>query len=593
MQGRFEKFAIACFVIALLSTLLFVLATALGPLSFSVCILARFINSAPASKSFRKSASSPQASSSFAVCEENFKELRTLEESHERQNFQLQELDDILSTSDQSSPPRAIAALFYMDDLESCEEDVNLKVVVIEPVKWAASKEAESSFDANDADNDATAEIGGAILSFFYFFNYPCTASRVSTECALPLVSASFDLHIDFQVWLRLFLMGIVFHMRYGQSFKKSSTRLLCMVSLLSMQYYASERFMPLFVGSLVYNEMFQLPPFVISIISSFSASVVMFFVYVLCFPYALSFFKFCLDSFPKIEGGPTVYEFSWRNMSRVMEIRENRRNNPNTNDCAMSVGHYTTEYILKYCAYFGLDSLYNCRKMRMRFFKIFKWIRVFVNVAGVLLSALAFFGSIPELQAACAESLLCKETVNSARLWLSRDVIVNVGTIAASYLHPLTIFPKVFTRAFTVLAVSLFWFRPLFFWINPLYSKVNNISSAFTRFCTSLHIFIKKFIFEPFVKVPKFFQKNAPEFLAKIKKLLNLFKIDPLEPNKIDKIDQQMESFQAKIQQNIQHPKFQRLFTGIKVLLAIIIPATFVLYLIEKSPWHVLEVEN
>lgn len=591
MQGRFENFAIACFVIALLLTLLFVLAAALGPLSVLVCILARFINSAPASKSFRKSVSGPQASCSVAVCGENFKELKTLEESHERENIQLQELDDILSTRDQSSPPRAVAALFCMDDLESCEEDVNLKVVVIKPVKWAAPKEAEGYDDANDVDNDATAEIGGAILSFFYFFY--CTAPRICSECALPIVSESFYFRIDFQEWLRLFLMGIVFQMRYGQSFKKSSTRLLCMVSLLSMQYYVSERLMPLFFGSLLHIEMFQLPPFISSIMLSLSVSVFMFFIYVLCFPYALSFFKFCLDSFPKIEGGPAVYEFSWRNMSRVMEMRENRRNNPNTNDCAMSVGHYTTEYILKFCVYVGLDSLYNSRKMRKRFFKMFKWTRVFVSIAGVLLSALAFFGSIPELQAACADSLFCKDTVNSARLWLSRDVIVNVGTIAASYLHPLSIVPKVFTRVFTVLAVSLFWLRPLFFWIPPLWSKVSKISSAFTRFCTSLHTFIKKFIFEPLVQVPKFFQKNAPEFLAKIRKLLDLFKIDPLEPKKIEKIDQQIEIVQAKIQQNIQHPKLQRLFTGIKVLLAIIIGATFLLYLIKKSPWHVLEVEN
>ena len=106
-------------VVAMLVTLLFVLAAVLGAVAVTLCTLARFI--------------------STPACWLEWKEMKGVDHTAGKlltmqQRQQLEKLESTLSANESLSP-RAVAALFYMDDMESCECG-SVRVIVIERVTF-------------------------------------------------------------------------------------------------------------------------------------------------------------------------------------------------------------------------------------------------------------------------------------------------------------------------------------------------------------------------------------------------------------------------------------------------------------------------
>jgi hypothetical protein len=575
--NKFRDVCRVLIVVAMLVTLLFVLAAVLGPLAVALCILARFINTPtyPLECKERKGGGETAVHRSTMLEREQF----------EREQLEYLESTLSLSCQSESQPPRAVAALFYMDDMESCE-CASLRVIVIEPVALVSTR----STKASDCNHDETANVAGAILSFAFFMMQSYNAEAVSSERAVPLASQSFDERIDCQEYLRLLFFVTVCQVRYGKFFKESSASLLALVLVLGVQYLLFHIFTELVSKCTEDFQAFRLPYAIISIALSISASTIMFFSHLLCFPSAFSFFKRCLDFVPEIAGGPRALEFSCGNMSRVMKLREDRRQNKSdskTNDCITSVGHYYIECTLKYCAYVGLDGVYNSTKARQALFQGLKRIRLCLTCCGHALAGLAFSSSIPQLEAFCQETPALMEIASRARVWLSCDCIVNVASVAASYLLPLTNVSKVFAHSVTVLGISYLWLRPAFNWVHPLLSKFDGMTRLMKKFFDYLQELsapLRSVTAELFKKMPVVLQ--GFEFFKKVEKI-------DIDPNKIQKIDKDKQSYLKKVRRWMEHPMLQRLWSRIKMFLkvgAVAACVGAVLLFIGKWPWTALE---
>ena len=198
-------------VVAVLLTLLFVLAAVLGPVAVTLCLLARFISTPTCSLEWKE----------MKAVDHTAGKLLTMQQREQLQRQQLEKLESTLSANESLSP-RAVAALFYMDDMESCE-CASVMVIVIEPVTLVCT----SGTKASDCNHDETAKVGGAILSFVLFMMQSYNAEAVSSVHALPLALQSFDHRIHFQECLRLLFVVIVCQVRYGKLFKESSASVL------------------------------------------------------------------------------------------------------------------------------------------------------------------------------------------------------------------------------------------------------------------------------------------------------------------------------------------------------------------------------
>ena len=451
-----------------------------------------------------------------------------------------------------------------------------------------------SGTKASDCNHDETAKVGGAILSFVLFMMQSYNAEAVSSVHALPLASQSFDGRIHVQQRLRLLFFVIVCQVRYGKLFKESSASVLALVLLLAMQHLLFRIFAQLVSKCAQDFQAFRVQHTIITTALSMSTSAIMFFFYLLCFPHAFSFFKRCLHFIPEIAGGPQAFEFSCSNTSRVMKLREDgRRNKTNakTNDCITSVGRYSTECILKYCAYVGLDGVYNSTKARQALFHALKRIRVCLTCCGYTVSAMAFFSSVAQLESLCQETPACREIVSRARVCLSCDCIINVASAAASYLHPLANFSKVFAHAVTVLCISYLLLRPTFAWLHPLLSKFDGMTPLLKRFLDSLHVIMKQ-VFAALRSMAGKLFKNMPVVLQGFEYFKKVEKMD-MEPNKMQDIGKVRQSFLEKVLRKMEHPMLQRLWCVIKMLLKVTSVAACVgavLLLIGKWPWTALE---
>jgi hypothetical protein len=250
-------------------------------------------------------------------------------------------------------------------------------------------------------------------------------------------------------------------------------------------------------------------------------------------------------------------------------------------------VGHYYIECTLKYCAYVGLDGVYNSTKARQVLFQGFKRIRLCLTCCGYALAGLAFSSSIPQLKAFCQETPALRDVVSRARVWLSCDCIINVASVAASYLHPLTNFSKVFAHSVTVLGISYLWLRPAFDWVHPLLSKFDGMTRLLKSCLDSLQE-----LFAPLRSMTAELFKTMPVVLQGFEFFKKVEKID-IDPNMMQKIDKDKQSYLKKVRRTMEHPMLQRLWSVIKMLLkfsAVAACVGAVLLLIGKWPWSALE---
>ena len=371
--------------------------------------------------------------------------------------------------------------------------------------------------------------------------------------------------------------MWIVFRLRYGRNkeFKKSSATLLALVALLGAQYYASDFFLMRFFSFAAYIQMFRLPPVIVNAMLCLAPSCIMAGIYARCFPSALKFFKSRICSFPRIKGGPKEYEFSCSNMSRVMQLRKLRISNGHeTNDCAMSVGFFTTECILKYTAYLGLEGFYNSRRARRIICKILQRTHFCLNLLFWVLTAILLFGSwLPDFQTFCSEHPLCNQYARMARAWLSRDVIVNVASVVSSY-WPHTSIPKVLSGAFTALAVTFFWLRPVLLWLPFVSAKITRLLD--------------------FHRLPNLWA-NIMGLLGFIKSAKEMNRADVLEVKKREGIREFLKGLWAKFKSFLAQVKVKVSKSGlwIKARLAVIVAAAFLLFILGNLHWKSPEEVN
>ena len=147
-----------------------------------------------------------------------------------------------------------------------------------------------SGTKASDCNHDETAKVGGAILSFVLFMMQSYNAEAVSSAHALPLASQSFDGCIHVQQRLRLLFFVIVCQVRYGKLFKESSASVLALVLLLAMQHLLFRIFAQLVSKCAQDFQALRVQHTIITTALSMSASAIVFFFYLLCFPHAFSF---------------------------------------------------------------------------------------------------------------------------------------------------------------------------------------------------------------------------------------------------------------------------------------------------------------
>ena len=235
---------------------------------------------------------------------------------------------------------------------------------------------------------------------------------------------------------------------------------------------------------------------------------------------------------------------------------------------------------------------MYNSTKARQVLFHApLKRIRVCLTCCGYAVSAMAFFSSVAQLETLCQETPACREIVSRARVCLSCDCIINVASAAASYLHPLANFSKVFAHAVTVLGISYLWLRPTFAWLHPLLSKLDNMTPLLKRFLDSLHVIMKQ-VFAALRSMAGKLFKNMPVVLQGFEYFKKVEKMDT-DANKMQDIGKVRQSFLEKVRRKMEQPLLQRLWCVIKMLLKVTSVAACVgaaLLLIGKWPWTALE---
>jgi hypothetical protein len=352
------------------------------------------------------------------------------------------------------------------------------------------------------------AKIGSAVLSFSYFIMQPH-----ATQLQHQALSESFDGRIDWLEILRGMVLVLVLLLRKEQSLKQSFASLLALALLLGMQYAASDVFMQSlyrvseeFVLAGVSSESHLIFHFVMRI---FAASIAAVISWQSCPPLYDVFHQRLLNciylrpSMWRITGGPAEFPRNgcFRSLpaiTRALQLHEKHRP-----DTQLAIGPFSSEMLLKHCAYIGLAGWYNSTKLRARCFICLKLLRYVIQAVLFVSSMVVFVTSgIPDLWSKCDNDTICRDFIEYMRLWLDHDCIINAAYFFAPHLFLFRVpFLKVITEIFASLALSFIWLRPV---VEPLLNFVvrclhllKKVRSWFQGLCEKL-VLLFKFLLKP-----------------------------------------------------------------------------------------------